>query len=79
MGIGRKYSEISFPISSHIVLWATWRADVPCDFIKASTPIIRELNRRTVHNASRYIYHSRYEYWIPALVQKKNLNLNRIM
>ena len=79
MGVGKPDSEISFPISSHIVLWATWRLDLPRNFIKASTQIVKEMNRRTVDNASRYIFHSRDEHWIEPLIKKKHWKLNRIV
>lgn len=79
MGVGRKDSEISFPISSNIVLWATWRADLPRSFIKASTQIVKEMNRRTVHNANRYVFHGRDEHWIVPFLKKTNWNLNRIV
>ena len=79
MGVGKKDSEFSFPISSHILLWATWRADLPRDFIKASSQIVKEMNRRTVHNASRFIFHSRDENWIVPFIKKKSWKLNRIV
>ena len=79
MGVGRKDSEISFPISSHVVLWATWRADLPRNFIKASTQIVKEMNRRTVYNANRYVFHSRDEHWIVPFIKKINWKLNRIV
>jgi hypothetical protein len=79
MGVGRQHSEISFPISSHIVLWATWRKDLPGNYIKASTQVVREINRRTAYNASRYIFHSRDEHWIEPFVKKKRWELNRIV
>jgi hypothetical protein len=79
MGVGKPDSEISFPISSHIVLWATWRVDLPAKFIKASTQIVKELNRRTVDNASKYIYHSRDENWIEPFIKKGRWKLNRIV
>lgn len=79
MGVGKPDSEISFPISSNIVLWATWRVDLPKKFIKASTQIVKEFNRRTVDNASRYIFHSRDEYWIESFIKKGRWQLNRIV
>lgn len=79
MGVGKPDSEISFPISSNIVLWATWRVDLPRKFIKASTQIVKEFNRRTVDNASRYIFHSRDEYWIESFIKKGRWQLNRIV
>jgi len=79
MGVGRKDSEISFPISSNLVLWATWRADLPFSFIKASSQIVKEMNRRTAYNASRFVFHSRDEHWIAPFVKKTNWKLNRIL
>lgn len=79
MGVGKRDSEISFPISSHIVLWATWRVDLPRKFIKASTQIVKEFNRRTADNASRYIFHSRAENWIEPFIKKGHWKLNRIV
>jgi len=79
MGVGKPDSEISFPISNHIVLWATWRADLPRKFIKASTQIVKEFNRRTIDNADRYIFHSRDEDWIVPFIKKKRWKLNRIV
>ena len=79
MGVGKRESEISFPISSHIVLWATWRADLPHGFMEASPQIVREMNRRTAHNASRYILHSRDENWIQPFINKRRWKLNRIV
>jgi len=79
LGVGKKDSEFSFPISSHILLWATWRADLPRDFIKASSQIVKEMNRRTVHNASRFIFHSRDENWIVPFIKQKSWKLNRIV
>jgi len=80
MGIGKRESEISFPISSHIVLWATWRVDLPHGgFIEASSQIVKEMNRRTAHNAGRYIFHSRDENWIQSFINKRRWKLNRIV
>ncbi|WAC08087.1 MAG: DUF4238 domain-containing protein [Thermodesulfobacteriota bacterium] len=78
MGVGKKESEISFPISSHIVLWATWRADLPRNFITASSQIVKEMNRRIVHNANRFAFHCRDEHWIVPFIKKEIWKLNRI-
>jgi hypothetical protein len=78
MGVGKKDSEISFPISNHVVLWATWKTNFPNDFIKASSQIVKEMNRRTVHNASRFVYHCKDERWIVPFIKKGHWRLNRI-
>ena len=31
---------------------------------KSQTQIVKEMNRRTVYNATRYVFHTRKEYWI---------------
>ena len=79
IGVGKPDSELSFPISSHIILWATWREDLPSTFIKASTQIVKEFNRRTVDNAVRYVFHAREESWIESFIKKGNWKLNRIV
>lgn len=79
LGVGRAESEISFPISSHIVLWATWRDDLPWNFIDASTQIVKEINRRTADNASRFVFHCRKETWIEPFLKKNSWKLHRIM
>ncbi len=70
IGVGRKDSELSFPISSHIVLWATWRSDISDKYIKASSQVVKEMNRRTAHNASKFVFHSKDEYWIGPFLKK---------
>ena len=79
MGIGKKYSEISFPISENIVLWATWRADLEEKYVKTKEHIVREINHRTISFATRYIYFSSYEKWITKLANQHNIDLNRIL
>ena len=59
MGIGKPESEISFPISSHIMLWLSWRSDFSEAYYPVTERIVKEMNRRTASNASRYVFHSR--------------------
>jgi hypothetical protein len=79
IGIGKPQSEITFPISNNITLWATWRDDLPQDYILTTTQTVREINRRTAHNASRYIFHCRDEYWIKPFVKKHSWQLHRLI
>ncbi|MBU1208142.1 MAG: DUF4238 domain-containing protein [Proteobacteria bacterium] len=49
IGIGKPESELSFPISSHIMLWATWRRDLPeGGYVRVSSQVIKEMTRRIV-------------------------------
>ncbi len=78
IGIGRPESEFSFPISSHILLWGTWRKDFKEDFVQTNKQMVNEFNRRTASNYTRYIYHANEDYWIPKFINKNHmLNLIR--
>ncbi len=70
IGINKPKSEVTFPISSYIILWATWRTDLPEGYIAATNQAVKEMNRRTVSNALRYVFHREYEYWILPFVTK---------
>jgi hypothetical protein len=56
IGVGNPDSEISFPISCHVTLLATWRSDLCQDYMPVTQQIVKEINRRTASNASRYVY-----------------------
>ena len=76
IGIGKPKSEISFPISSHIVLWANWRHDLSEGYLPTNVQVVKELNRRMVSIASRYVFHSDDEAWILPFVTKGRWKLN---
>ncbi len=78
MGIGKPESEVTFPISSNIVLWATWRKDLAENYSEIKKQAIKEINRRTALNATRFVYHAKDEYWIPKFISKNNHQLNRL-
>lgn len=70
IGIGKPNSEVSFPISNSILLWATWRTDLPEGYVQTTKQAVKEMNRRTVSNATRYVFHSKDEDWILPFVMK---------
>lgn len=76
IGIGKSESEVVFPISSYIILWPTWRTDLPEGYITATNQIVKEMNRRTVSNALRYVFHRKDEHWILPFVTKGKWKLN---
>jgi len=76
IGIGKPESEVIFPISSYIILWATWRTDLPEGYITVTNQIVKEMNRRTVSNALRYVFHRKDEHWILPFVTKGRWKLN---
>jgi len=78
LGIRAIESELSFPISRDIALHATWRRDLPEGFVRVPRQVIKEINRRTVSAATRFVFHSAQEDWVLTLVNKKKYTLNRI-
>jgi hypothetical protein len=78
LGIGRPESEITFPISSTIALWATWRTNLVEGYSTAKDVIIRETNRRIASGATRYVYYSIKAPWVVSLINKRNPRLHRM-
>jgi hypothetical protein len=78
LGIGKPESEITFPISSDLTLWANWNKNLKEGYGHAQESIIREINRRTASNATRYVYYSQNAEWVTSLINKRKWRLNRI-
>jgi hypothetical protein len=78
MGFNKTDSELSFPISSKIALWATWKPEALPNYVQAPRQFIREINRRTVHNATRFVFYCNDERWVSSFVQKGTWKLNRL-
>ena len=76
LGIANTESELSFPISSNIALWATWRADLEEGYVSARESWVSELNRRTTSSATRYLFHPVEEEWILPLLCKSSWRIN---
>jgi hypothetical protein len=75
IGIGKPNSEVTFPISRDIVLWATWKLDWQEGFYPASKRNVFEINHRTVRMATRYIFFSHEEQWVTNLVKRNKFML----
>lgn len=56
MGLGHKHSELTFPISKNVVLWATWRKDLEKGYFQTSGKLVTEFNNRIASNATRHIF-----------------------
>jgi len=79
IGIGKPESELTFPLSSHILLWATWRSDLEEGYFPTTMQAVKESNRRVAHNATKYIYHAREESWILPFLKKGRWQLNHLI
>lgn len=79
IGIGKPESELSFPVSSSVALWASWRSDLREGYFPTTLKAVKELNRRTACNATDYLYHAREEDWILPFFKKGKWQLNRLI
>jgi hypothetical protein len=77
-GVGRPESELSFPVSSHVTLWATRRLDLLEGYFPTTPRVVEEMNRRLASITTRYAFHAEEEDWILPFLAKKKWSLNRI-
>lgn len=77
-GIGRTTSELSLPLSSSVALWATRSPIASGTFLSASPATVREINRRTVSNSTRFVYSATNDSWILPFVTKGDWELTRL-
>ncbi len=78
-GIGAPSSELTLPFSSRVALWVNRNPSNSSAYLQAAPEAIRELNRRVVSNAKRFVYSARDERWILPFVCKLEHNLKRLM
>jgi len=69
-GLGKNISELSFPISTNVALVASWHSKLKEGFFKATPQVVKELNRRTAHKASRCLYFSKNLEWVVTLLNR---------
>ncbi len=77
IGIGNEQSELSVPISSQIMFWASWRKATEGYFHVKDT-IVNEFNRRTASISTKYAYCCQEMDWVSKLMNKKKLRINRL-
>lgn len=80
-GVGHPESEITFPISSELVLFGDrqGRQSRSPEYVELSDRYAREVNRRVASEATRFIFHRETPDWLPVLANKKNPYLSRIL
>ncbi|HRF50428.1 MAG TPA: DUF4238 domain-containing protein, partial [Anaerolineales bacterium] len=69
IGIGNMRSEVTFPISSQLALWATWSKTLPENFVRVRKSVVKLVNRRTASCATRYLFSSGTYDWVVSLAQ----------
>ncbi len=76
--------EVSFPISTQVVLWASWRGIeglTDLAYAPATETLVEQINMRTVSGALREVYYHSNPRWLRGLVNKDkaSLKLKRIV
>ncbi len=71
---GIRSGDFTFPIASDLVLWGTLgsRAE-DCSFHHAKSQNLKEVNRRTIFNATRFVFSPRNESWIQAILSRRRI------
>ncbi len=69
IGLSKPYSELVFPVSSHVAFLGTFRRDLG-DYLLATASQVDEINRRVVANATKYVYSSRNDQGLISLFNR---------
>ncbi len=69
-GLGNKNIELTFPISSELALFASWDNNRKECFIPGNNNLIKDINKRAVMSARRFIYASEKREGTSKLVKK---------
>ncbi len=79
LGLARKESELFFPLSTHYSLHGSWQqADSDLIFVNAEQAMVKEINRRIVSEAERLVFYHQAADWLPQMLKRENLLLNKI-
>ncbi len=80
-GVGRPESELTFSISSEVVLFGDRqsRQRRSPEYVELSARYAREVNRRVASKATRFIFHRDTPDWIPVIANKQTPYLSRIL
>jgi hypothetical protein len=77
-GIGTPKSELTFPISTDLALFASWQgAQNSTIYLRARPALVREANKRLIIGAERFVFSHRKEDWIQKLSDNPKPYLNR--
>lgn len=79
LGLGNIDSELTFPVSPTLALMGS-RQGQPQTVLEvtAKPALVKEINRRMVSGAERFVFTHKKASWIEAVASKSNPSLNRI-
>ena len=78
-GLIHPESEITFPLSSCTALHGCWQGPRRhLLFGEAEPALVKEINRRMIYNANRFVFFHRNADWVWTVARKSRIKLNRI-
>ncbi len=77
-GLGTKHSELTFPVSSELAIFGSWKPVNKSNRIVHRKQFVKEANRRLINEATRFVYYRSKENWIATVAAKENPYLSRI-
>lgn len=70
-GFGKPESEFTFPVASQTALFGCWQRQRGAYETHFDQRLLREINRRTIKEATRFIFSPRQADWIHTVAQKR--------
>ena len=78
-GLQQPNAEFSFPLSSDVALHGSWQGSREgLIFVQAKPPLVKEINRRVVFGAERFVFCHQNISWVSVVAAKQQPRLNRI-
>ncbi len=75
IGMAKVQSELMFPLSTRVALWIKHTPlSLDCEFRTGKQFLVREANKRTILNATRYVFYHKKAIWIPKLLSSQHLS-----
>ena len=72
LGLANARSELTFPISADLALYASWRGHIGSTLaFKAPPRLVKECNRRVAFEATRFVFSRTPESWIATIANKR--------
>lgn len=71
LGLANARSELTFPISADLALYASWRGKIGATLaFSAPASLVKECNRRVAFEATRFVFSPKREPWIATIAHK---------
>lgn len=77
-GLGRSQSELTFPMSSSVALWATRLPRTQGRTVLASASTVKQVNARTAAHSKRFVFSKTNETWIKPFTVKGGWKLEHL-